>query len=404
MASGREPFTPPQTPARILVCDDAPSLRAMMAAVLGRTYSVLLTATAEEALQRAPGFAPDLVITDHILPGISGRDLVGRLRANPAFEDVPIILLTAVSDAEARAEGIEAGADEYLVKPVRERELRARVASLLRLRQTLLALSRRSRELEDANAALREAQGRLVRSERLAALGTLAASLAHDINNPLAIIASGAATLRAITAEAATRPAAPEPDRFGPLMNELSVVSDEVFEASQRMQEIGRDLRLFGSATDAPGRVPLEDAIRSAVSLACARCKQPPLVTVESRDALEVDAPSHLVTLAFLAIIDRAVVAAGPTGHVRIDLAAREGGAEVVVHDDGARIPVDVLPRVFEPFVRLNPAHETAGLGLSVAAGIVHGLGGQIDVDGERQAGACFTVRLPLAASDGEAR
>ena len=224
MGSARELLSTSPTQSRILVCDDAPTLRAMMAAVLGRSYSVMLTATAEEALARAPGFVPDLVITDHILPGISGRDLVARLRAIPAFEDVPIIMLTAVSDADSRAEGIEAGADEYLVKPLRERELLARVASLLRLRSTLLALSRRSRELEDANVALREAQDRAVRSERLAALGSMAASLAHDINNPLSIVVSGAATLRDIVDEAACKPGPLAPERFARLMHELRVV------------------------------------------------------------------------------------------------------------------------------------------------------------------------------------
>lgn len=394
----REPAIPTAGQARVLVCDDAATVRAMMAAALGRRYAVLLTASAEEALARAPEIAPDLIITDHVLPGMSGLELVGRLRATPAFEDVPIILLTAVGDADARAEGIEAGADEYLVKPIRERELVARVASLLRLRRTLLALSRRSRELEDANEALRRAQERLVRSERLIALGSLAASLAHDINNPLAAIVSGAGVLRSMAAEAARSPLPGDPARFSALMVELASVASELVEASQRMQAVGRDLRLFGSGDAAEAeRIRAEDAVRSAVSLAVARSPAPPTVEIRVTGEPEVEAPAHLVTLVLLSILDRAVASAGPKGRVSVDVSLTPHGAQVSISDDGERIPDELLPRVFQPFTRLHPARETAGLGLAVAAGIAQGLGGHIDVDGKVERGACFRVLLPIA-------
>jgi len=387
---------PPQ--ARILVCDDSPTLRAMMAQLLGRAYCVALTATAEEALERAPAFAPDLVITDHRLPGMSGRDLVARLRAIPAFEDVPIVLLTAVGDAESRAEGIEAGADEYLVKPVRERELRARVASLLRLRRTLLALSRRSRELEDANDALRSAQRRLIQSERLLALGSLAASLAHDINNPLSIVTSGAKSLRDLAARAALEPTPHGPERVTAFLKELDAVAADMVGASRRLQEIGRDLRLFGSADPATAhKILVEDSVRAAVSLACARAAETAAVEVVVRGAPEIEAPSHLVALVLLAVVDRAVFSAGPGGRVRIEVGEAPDGVAISVRDDGPPIPVGMLPRVFEPFVRLDPAHETVGLGLAVAAGIIQGLGGHIDVDGRVTSGACFRILLPVA-------
>lgn len=394
----RDLLAPSSSPARILVCDDSATIRALMVTLLGRTYTVALTATAEEALARAPEFAPDLVITDQRLPGMSGQDLVRRLRATPAFEDVPIIVLTAVGDADSRADGIEAGADEYLVKPVRERELRARVASLLELRRTLLALSRRSRELEEANAALRTAQDRLVRSERLAALGSLAASLAHDINNPLSIVASGARALGDLAVLARREPPGSIPDDVARYLREVDAVAAEIAGASRRLSEIGRDLRLFGSADPATAyRILVEDSVRSAASLACSRVAEPPQVQVTVAGNPEIEAPAHLVALALLAIVDRAVFSAGPRGHVRIEVGESPEGVSIAVSDDGPSIPVALLPRVFEPFVRLDPAHETMGLGLSVAAGIVQGLGGHIDVDGRVEAGARFRIQLPVA-------
>lgn len=399
MAAIRERTSSGSGQARILVCDDSPTIRSMMAALLGRAYTLRLAATAEEALELAPAFSPDLVISDLILPGMSGRDLIQRLRAIPAFEEVPMILLTAVGESEARADGLEAGADDYLVKPIRERELRARVSSLLRLRRTLLALSLRSRELEESNGALRTAQDRLVRAERLAALGSLAAALAHDINNPLSLVTSGASALVTIAEDAMRLPVPVEGERFMTLMDEMHTVASEVVEGSRRLQGVGQDLRLFGSGDAAlAGRVRAEDAVRSAVSLATARARgAAPELEVIVAASPEVEAPPHLVALALLAILDRAVASAGPTGHVRVEVGLRHGSAEFSVRDDGPPISTTMLPRVFEPFVRLHPSHPSAGLGLSVAAGIVQGLGGHIDVEGGLESGACFRVLLPIA-------
>jgi signal transduction histidine kinase len=384
--------------ARILVCDDAASVRSMMALVLGRSYTLKLTATAEESLEKAPEFSPDLVITDLVLPGMSGRELVARLRAIPAFEEVPMILLSAVRDEDARSDGLEAGADDYLLKPIRERELLARVASLLRLRRAMLSLSQRTRALEELNASLRGTQQRLARSERLAAVGGLAAALAHDINNPLSLVTSAASSLVSIIDEAARAPEPLDGPRLAALMEELRAVATEITEGGRRLQGLGRDLRLFGADDRAAAsRTDATDAARAAISLARDRAPSPPRIELTITAATAIEAPPHLVTLALLSILDRAVVSAGSSGLVRVEIRSAGGVAEITVSDDGPPIPAALLPRVFEPFVRPHPAHETRGLGLSVAARIVLGLGGRVDVDDGVQRGARFVVRLPLA-------
>jgi len=192
--SSQMPETPEPTP-RVLVCDDSPTMRALIRSMLGPGYEVLLVETGEEALEKAPRFRPDVMVSDLLLPGISGSELCRRIRASPDLSDVPFILVTTLADATSRALGLEAGADDYLYKPLRERELRARVVSLLRLRRAMVALEARQRELEAANGALNEAQSALVRAGKLASVGTLAAGLAHEINNPLSYIKAGARSL-----------------------------------------------------------------------------------------------------------------------------------------------------------------------------------------------------------------
>ncbi|HSM93491.1 MAG TPA: response regulator [Anaeromyxobacteraceae bacterium] len=394
----REPVSRHAPQARILVCDDAATVRAMMAMLLGRRHALALTSSAEEALERAPEFAPDLVITDLLLPGMSGQELIRRLRAIPAFEEVPMILLSAVRDTDARVDGLEAGADDYLVKPIRERELLARVASLLRLRRAMLTLSQRSRALEEANLALHATREQLARSERLAAIGSLAAGLAHDINNPLSLVTSAAAALLALLDRAAALREPVDPAQLAAGLEELRGIAEELTAGGRRLQALGRDLRLFGAGgRGLPTQVSATEAAQAAISFARDASPAPPDVALAEHASPVVDAPPHLVTFALLSILERAVLSAGRDGHVRVEVDEDAEGALVTITDDGPPIPVDLLPRVFEPFVRLHPAHEARGLGLAVAAGIVLGLGGHIDVDGQIERGARFRVRFPAA-------
>jgi DNA-binding response OmpR family regulator len=195
-------------PPRVLVCDDSATLRALVKGLLEPAHQVLATQSAEEALELAPSFGPDLIICDVWLPGMSGADLCRQVRQRADLAEVPVILITGVPDPAGRACGFEAGADDYLEKPLRERELLARVASLLRLRRANQALEARSAELERANLALHAAQDQLVRTGKLASVGVLAAGLAHQINNPLACIKSDAGAL-VHAVEEITRLAAP---------------------------------------------------------------------------------------------------------------------------------------------------------------------------------------------------
>src|SRR5215470_6717743 len=164
--------------SRILLVDDSPAYRRVIQSMLGPRYDFAQAETAEEALARVGPFQPDLVISDLIMPGIDGYELCRRLRAQPALENVPVILLTSKTGDESRIAGLEVGADDYLFKPIRPRELNARVTSLLRLRRATL-------ELEVANGTLKKAQAELVRAEKLASLGQLVAGIAHELNNPL---------------------------------------------------------------------------------------------------------------------------------------------------------------------------------------------------------------------------
>ena len=126
-----EPAAAAAQAGSVLVVDDNADMRAYLTRLLGPHWTVRTTANGEEALAAVAEQAPDLVLTDVMMPRIDGFELLRRLRADPATRDIPVIMLTARAGQEASVEGLEAGADDYLAKPFRTEELLARVRVVL---------------------------------------------------------------------------------------------------------------------------------------------------------------------------------------------------------------------------------------------------------------------------------
>jgi len=121
--------------ARILVVDDQRSNVELMAGVLkARGYDVVTAADGEAALEQVREASPDIVVSDILMPGMDGYELCRRLRASPATALLPVVLVTSLDPQGERIRGIEAGADDFITKPVNWDELFARVRSLLRVK------------------------------------------------------------------------------------------------------------------------------------------------------------------------------------------------------------------------------------------------------------------------------
>jgi len=124
--------------ARVLVVDDIlPNVKLLEAKLMAEYYDVLTATSGEEALKKVAQDNPDLVLLDIMMPGMDGFEVCEKIKENPDTAHIPVVMVTALSDTEDRVRGLEAGADDFLSKPVNDTALMARVRSLVRLKMTI---------------------------------------------------------------------------------------------------------------------------------------------------------------------------------------------------------------------------------------------------------------------------
>jgi CheY-like chemotaxis protein len=182
-------LTKPLPSARILVAeDDAVQATVICDLLLKEGYQVESRATLAETRDAVRARMPDLLLLDRVFPEGDGCLLCQEIKANPTTQGLPIIMLTARDQVEDRVEGLLRGADDYIPKPFHPREFLARVHSCLRTLALQREIAQKAGELARKHQALVETQERLIRSERLAAIGEIGLAIRHEINNPLGTI------------------------------------------------------------------------------------------------------------------------------------------------------------------------------------------------------------------------
>jgi adenylate cyclase len=160
------------TPAKILVVDDTPKNVKLLADLLTvKGYSVVTAESGRQALTQLEAERPDLVLLDVVMPEMSGYEVCRKIRENPLTQILPVVMVTALDPAEERIKGLDAGADDFLTKPINRAELLARVQSLLRIKELHDQVQSQSAELSDWNKTLEQrVQEQVNQLERLGRL------------------------------------------------------------------------------------------------------------------------------------------------------------------------------------------------------------------------------------------
>jgi signal transduction histidine kinase len=418
--------------AEVLLVDDNADMRRLLADLVGKHYRIRLASNGREALEKLRERVPDLVLTDVMMPEMTGTELCSAIKSNPQLARVPVMLVTSKAEREMKIKGLELGADDYVTKPFHPRELLARVDSLIRVRVLQEELSVRNALLESTNEELkstvlelRDTASQLVQAERLAAVGELAAGIAHEVNNPVNFAMNALRTLQSELdrirnlLEALTQVAWDDKSRLDATLAELKKIQESVdlADVSQTLAELlsiateglERTVRLVGDLRDfaAPS-----DGLRMDMDLRRGIESTLHLVNRNLRDRsieLDVQLPPDLplipgdagaINQVFLNLLKNATESLdGRQGTILVSATCEGEWVIVEVRDDGPGIAAEHLSQVFEPFYSTKSSGDGTGLGLSMSRRIVGEHGGSIEVESTEGEGACFRVRLPVQGS-----
>jgi signal transduction histidine kinase len=256
--------------------------------------------------------------------------------------------------------------------------------------------ARMERERRETVEKLALAERQRTQSEKLATVGRLAASVMHEVNNPLAFVRSN---LQFLEDQVRLQPIAPE------ALQELEEVIRETQSGVERIQQIAMDLKGFSRMDEeVPSECALADVVTDAARLAAVRLKHVAKLKVEVPAHLEVFATRRRLAQVLLNLLvnasDALEAARVPQGEVRVTGQVQGGRAVLLVEDNGPGFPPQVLPRLFEAFFTTKEPDKGTGLGLSISREMVERYGGTLTAENRPEGGARLRLELPLRETE----
>lgn len=396
----------------VLVIDDSRAVRAYVRELLPEEHEVMEASDGAAGLEVIRKTPPDLVLLDIEMPGMNGLDLLGRLEPERLYT---VILFTTRSSIDSIVAGLEAGADDYIVKPFQPEEFRARVAAGLRTALRRRELDRARRTAEEALLRLQQTEKLCLARERMMAIASLASGAAHQINNPLGFIMSNMSvldrysrTLVDTLAEISHRYPEGGTEEILAKRNISRITADipelitESFQGLRRIARIVRGLSLLQPAMDFIDRTKVDMDVLIDALIELQKPSLPEGVGIIRRTeafGLMVETALPLMNTVFETLLANAVEAV-VEGTIEV-VTARRGGWAVITISNPAPSLEEVDPKRFlEPFYSTKSPEEHAGLGLSVAERFVISQGGSLDVSLTPEGCFMVEVRLPLAEAD----
>jgi signal transduction histidine kinase len=392
----------------ILVVEDNPVMSQFVCQTLASDYNTAIAFNGEEGLKQSLDLHPDLIISDIMMPGMSGDELVKKIRTYPELNIVPIVMLTAKVDDESRVQLLREGAQDYLMKPFSVAELKARVSNWIIIKRTrdllqqelasqsvdLEALAQelalRKRELQIALKGLQQQTEELTQANQLK--NEFLAIVSHELKTPLNIILGWLYLLR-------TRS----------LSHERSQVALETIERNAKaLTKLIENLLDISNLLQGKTQINLMSVKLQSVIQSVFKTLESVAITKEIDLQVQVDEsvgniigdPERLQQIVEH-LVDNAIKFTPKGGQVKISLTANAHQACIQVQDTGQGIPKESLPSIFESFRQgdssITRQHGGLGLGLAIVKQLVKLQQGTVQAESEgEEKGATFTVLLPL--------
>jgi len=371
-----------QPGGRVLVVDDEEKNRLLLADVLrAQGYTIRTANDGMEAMQAAAEFQPETVLLDIVMPKLDGVEVCRRLKADPATASIPILLTTALHEHADRMRGLQAGANDFLTKPLDTREVSSRVKNAIH-----------SKRLHDR---LRDAYGQLQKLEELR--DSLTHMIVHDLRTPLMTVS--------ISMELIMR----EEERLSALQKDGARIAKEscreLIEMVSSMLDVSRM-----EEGKMPLRLVLSDLMeiaREAVTSLSVSGRHEDMTLCAAGDVPQCNVDRDIIRRVFVNLLVNAIKFSPPRTPITIEVALVGDAVRCEVKDSGYGIPPKYLQRVFDKFCQVRARKEgksySSGLGLTFCKLAVEAHGGKIGVEspstplraGKVGKGSTFWFTLP---------
>ena len=385
--------------AKLLIVDDEPDIVFYLEELLTfNGYEIITASSGTEALTRITQDQPDLVLLDVNLPEMNGFDVCKNVRTTPSTALLPVVMLTGVMPEE-RVQGIEAGADDFLPKPVNKLELLTRIRSLLRIKELHDAVQAQATQLSQWNKELKR---KLEQETKLAEVARSLGDIGHDIKNMLMPILNGAWLLQDELSEHFTN----LPNSQAQQSKSSEELSKEIIEMvrnnAKRIQDQVRDMADCVKGLSSPPQFSLcqiVDIAKQVIHTLRYQAKEKGVVIqtegLEGLPSIPVD--ETLLFKAFYNLINNAIAEFSTIGLITVqgktDLEAKEINLSII--DNGPGMPSEVRDSLFTPHVVSRKAGGT-GLGTKIVKNAIDAHKGRVSVESVLDKGTTFHIRLPM--------
>lgn len=391
---------------KILIADDdLITLRLLETIIKRLKYEVILAHDGTEAFRILKESPPDIALLDWIMPGLNGLEICRQLRSDSQTRFIYTILLTANDRTEDITAGLDAGANDYIIKPFDQDELKSRVAVGARVMEYENRLQKMNEELrlysQHMETLAQERAKQLVQADRMVTLGTMAAGIAHEINNPLTVVQGNIKLMRQLWQKQLQGVVEAEEQTHKVMFSSqmISEMLGSLESGAVRMRNIIDGMRKFshGKGGDIEP-MDLAACVRDALEICLPKTKH----QVEIRtDLAEIPFPVKgnpvQITQILVNLIGNAVdaLAGNSQAVVTIGLGVDNHKARLSVQDNGPGIEQENLEKLWSPFYTTKPIGKGTGLGLFICHTIAAEHGGQIRVESKIGQGTTFILELP---------
>ena len=373
----------------ILLVDDEPKNIQLLGNLLREYgYTIEFATSGMDALRWLSMRLFDLILLDIMMPEMDGYDVCKRLKSNPITRGIPVIFLTAKTDAEGIARGFSLGAVDYVTKPFQKEELLARVKTHLTLQEQQRALDRYADLLEEKNLELRQKNLRLEESN--ANKDKFFSLIAHDLRSPM----TGFLSL----AELFENTDNMQPEQFKEFIRQFRASAENLFQLLENLLTWARIQR--GLIGHAPQWANLGDIIHQNVALMAQNARQKKIVLVNSvAQEVFVYADTHMLEAIIRNLLSNALKFTKPGGNVDITTADAGDFVTVSISDNGIGMTEEKCAKLFRVGAKIQSKgtadEKGTGLGLILCKEFVEKNGGSIGVESRPERGTTVWFTLP---------